>query len=97
MMQSTPLVSAYVTVIGRVQGVGYRAWCAREAERLGLHGWIRNRLDGSVEAIYHGRAERVEEMVRLSAKGPRWAKVEQILSTPCDAPDVAGFIRRPSY
>ena len=89
--------SLYVTVAGHVQGVGYRAWCAAQAERLGLHGWIRNRRDGSVEAIYHGRAERLEEMVRLAGEGPKWARVDEILATPCEPPEVAGFQRRPTY
>ena len=96
-MSEQAFKSIYVTVTGKVQGVGYRAWCAGHAERLGLHGWIRNRLDGSVEAIYHGRCERVDEMVRLSGQGPRWANVTDILATPCDPPEVAGFLRRPSY
>jgi acylphosphatase len=89
--------SLYVTVTGRVQGVGYRAWCVQHAERLGLHGWIRNRHDGSVEAIYQGRGDRLEEMLRLAGEGPKWAKVDGILATPCEPAQVAGFQRRPTY
>ncbi|WP_417671509.1 acylphosphatase [Roseibium sp.] len=89
--------SVYVTVMGRVQGVGYRAWCAQEAERLGLFGWIRNRSDGTVEAIYHGPAKRIVEMVRLAQKGPALAEVTKMLASPCNAPDNASFQRRPTF
>ncbi|MEJ8476635.1 acylphosphatase [Roseibium algae] len=96
-MTHTGFKSVYVTVLGRVQGVGYRSWCASKAERLGLHGWIRNRHDGCVEAVYHGLAGRVDEMVALSEKGPVLAKVTDILASPCDPPESAGFLRRSTY
>jgi len=96
-VSESDFVSYYVTVKGRVQGVGYRAWCAAEAESRGLSGWIRNRRDGFVEAVYHGRADRVKEMVALSEEGPELARIDRILAHPCDPPDVAGFVRRPTY
>ena len=63
---------------GRVQGVGYRAWSAREAAALGLDGWVRNRADGSVEMALSGEAETVERMLALCRQGPRAAAVSRI-------------------
>lgn len=63
---------------GRVQGVAYRAWTEREANRLGLHGWVRNREDGSVEALFVGAAEKVDEMLVLCRNGPSHALVDDI-------------------
>lgn len=94
---SEDIKSIYVTVLGHVQGVGYRDFCAAEAERLGLTGWIRNRRDGSVEAIFHGREDRLHKMVDCCSEGPEQARVDRLLATPCNAPDVAGFVRRPDY
>jgi acylphosphatase len=65
-------------VEGRVQGVGFRQNAAREADRLGLQGWIRNLADGRAEAVYEGPREAVEEMVAWSRSGPRWAMVTDI-------------------
>ena len=65
----------HVTVTGRVQGVGYRAWVERQAKARGLAGWVRNRRDGSVEAVFAGDAEAVEAMVVDCRIGPRAAFV----------------------
>lgn len=65
---------------GRVQGVGYRAWCAREAEALGLRGWVRNRRDGSVEAVLAGPAVAVDAMVDACRSGPPGARVDDVLA-----------------
>jgi acylphosphatase len=64
-----------VTITGRVQGVGYRAWVEHVASRQGLEGWVRNRRDGSVEALFAGPAEVVSEMIALCRHGPSAAKV----------------------
>lgn len=71
---------------GRVQGVGYRAWLAGEAERLGLAGWVRNRRDGAVEALASGPAEMVDRLVERAATGPRHAAVESVERTGVDDP-----------
>lgn len=65
---------------GRVQGVGYRAWCAREAEALGLRGWVRNRRDGSVEAVLAGPDVAVDAMVDACSAGPPGARVDDVLA-----------------
>jgi acylphosphatase len=64
-----------------VQGVGFRAWAAREAERLGLKGFVRNRRDGSVEAVFKGREDAVVRMLDECWRGPRGAKVENVVAT----------------
>jgi acylphosphatase len=67
-----------VTIRGRVQGVGYRAWVAHTADGLGLHGWVRNRRDGSVEALLAGSEQVVAEMIALCRQGPSAARVDDV-------------------
>lgn len=69
---------ARVVVTGRVQGVFYRDSCRREAERLGLAGWVRNRQDGAVEAVFEGPPDAVTEMVGWCRQGPSTARVENV-------------------
>lgn len=64
-----------VEVTGDVQGVFYRDSCRREAVARGVAGWVSNRADGSVEAVFEGPAGAVEEMVRWARSGPRTATV----------------------
>jgi acylphosphatase len=71
-----------VTIRGRVQGVGYRAWVEYQATACGLEGWVRNRRDGSVEALFAGRGKAVAEMVALCRHGPTSAQVTAVLSEP---------------
>lgn len=67
------------TVIrGRVQGVGYRNWTARTRRDLGLCGWVRNRRDGTVEAVFHGPAEAVDRMLAACRQGPESARVDSV-------------------
>jgi acylphosphatase len=63
---------------GRVQGVGYRAWLEREARSRGLRGWVRNRRDGTVEALLIGEDDAVEAVIAACTRGPRLAKVTGI-------------------
>lgn len=67
-----------VTITGRVQGVGYRAWVDHRARNHDLEGWVRNRRDGSVEALFAGPAEIVSEMVASCRRGPSSARVEAV-------------------
>lgn len=69
----------HVMLRGRVQGVGYRAWCAREAEARGLRGWVRNRRDGAVEAVFAGEAAVVDAMLDACRPGPPGARVDDML------------------
>lgn len=71
-----------VTIRGRVQGVGYRAWVACQAGTV--EGWVRNRKDGSVEALFAGPAETVAGLVDLCRRGPPSARVTDVLTTPAE-------------
>ena len=82
-----------VNVRGRVQGVGYRAWVEYQATACGLEGWVRNRHDGSVEALFVGRGKVVAEMVALCRHGPPSAHVEAVLNEPTGPEDLE--LRRP--
>ena len=70
--------AVHVLIVGRVQGVGYRAWCADTASALGLSGWVRNLRSGEVEAVICGDETSVETMLRKAGKGPRWAQVREV-------------------
>lgn len=65
-------------IFGRVQGVGYRAWCEREARKLFLTGWVRNRSDGSVEVYAKGTDEQIEAFLIMCKNGPLFARVKAI-------------------
>ena len=67
-----------VTIQGRVQGVGYRAWVEHQARLHHLEGWVRNRRDGGVEALFAGPADAVSNMIALCRRGPVAARVEAI-------------------
>ena len=67
-----------VVIRGRVQGVGYRAWVEYQARRLGLRGWVRNRRDGSVEAVFEGAEAIVTDMVASCRRGPSSARVDDV-------------------
>jgi acylphosphatase len=67
-----------VRVIGLVQGVGFRWWASREASRLGIRGYVRNRGDGSVEVAFAGLGEAVASFVDRLESGPEGARVERL-------------------
>ncbi|MCM0638599.1 acylphosphatase [Cellulomonas wangsupingiae] len=69
------VVRRRVVVRGVVQGVGFRWWCAQEADRTGVAGWVRNRLDGAVEVVVEGEQTQVDAMLAHLADGPRHARV----------------------
>jgi len=68
----------HVTIRGRVQGVGYRYFVEREAQSRDLEGWVRNRRDGSVEAVFAGSAEAVTAMIAACRRGPSMARVDNV-------------------
>ena len=72
------MIRRRVVVHGRVQGVGFRVSVARRAEQRRLAGWVQNRPDGDVEAVFEGEPEAVESLVRFCRDGPRGASVEQV-------------------
>jgi acylphosphatase len=68
-----------VRIEGRVQGVWFRGWAVEEAARRGLRGWVRNRNDGSVEALFIGPGQSVSAMVAACRRGPPAARVSKVL------------------
>lgn len=85
------MIATRVIVEGRVQGVGYRAWVNREAQARGLKGWVRNRADGSVEAVFSGEAEAVAAMIAACRRGPPAAKVRTLTESPATLEQWPGF------
>lgn len=85
-----------VIIRGRVQGVGYRVWTAREAQSRGLDGWVRNRRDGTVEALFAGEADAVRHMVSACREGPSFAQVTGLAETPAKDPEARGFQTLPT-
>lgn len=85
-----------VRIEGRVQGVGYRDWTERAAGELGLKGWVRNRRDGTVEALFAGPANAVAAMLARCKDGPSSARVTDIIVVEegCGSPN--GFAVLPS-
>ncbi len=71
-------VIRHLSIRGRVQGVGYRAFVTREALRHGVEGWVRNRRDGSVEAVLAGAPENVAAVIEACRRGPYGARVDAI-------------------
>ena len=84
-------VRRHVVVSGRVQGVFYRDTCRREAERLGVTGWVRNRDDGRVEAVFEGPAQAVAELVAWAHHGPPSAGVASVEVRDEPPEGLAGF------
>jgi acylphosphatase len=68
-----------VKIWGRVQGVGYRAWVENRARSHGLEGWVRNRRDGSVEALFAGPPEVVADLIARCRRGPSTARVDDVV------------------
>lgn len=88
--------SVLVTIKGRVQGVAYRDWTQRRAETLGLGGWVRNRRDGSVEALFSGSDEAVAGMIEACRQGPPMADVAEVrIVSETEAPEY-GFTVLPT-
>ena len=67
-----------VSITGRVQGVGFRAWMRGQANARNLSGWVRNLPGGAVEAVICGPPEAVDEMIEVCKYGPRWANVAAV-------------------
>ncbi len=81
---------------GFVQAVGYRHYIIEEANRLGLDGWVRNRSDGTVEALASGPTKAIETFFTVCAKGPPGSRVANVEMHKAEPPAEKGFKRRPS-
>jgi acylphosphatase len=90
------MTARLVRIRGKVQGVWYRSWTVEQAVRRGLRGWVRNRQDGSVEALFSGEGAAIDEMIAVCRRGPRLARVDSIASEATMEEPPAGFEQRPT-
>ena len=86
----------HLLIHGVVQGVGYRYSMAREALRLGATGWVRNRRDGTVEALICGDAETLASLINWSRSGPPAARVTRVEVELAEGPSLPGFEQLPT-
>jgi acylphosphatase len=88
--------SVHVVITGRVQGVGFRAFVEREAEALRLDGWVRNRRDGTVEAVFAGDESEIQHILMELNAGPPAAAVTDVRTGPYEGPIPTGFSSLPT-
>ena len=89
-------ITRHLLIRGRVQGVYYRASMAAQAARLDVAGWVRNRRDGSVEAVLHGPTDAVAQLIDWAHRGPSAARVESVEVTTAVPEPPNGFEQRPT-
>jgi acylphosphatase len=90
------LTTLRLRIEGFVQAVGYRHFAIEEAKKLGIDGWIRNRSDGTVEAVVSASTKTVEQFVQACMRGPAGSRVANVELGPAEPPEEKGFRRRPS-
>lgn len=93
---SEEITTMNIRIEGDVQGCGFRDFAVREAQARKLNGWVRNRSDGSVEAMASGPTKTVEAFIATCIQGPSGSRVTAINLQPVDAPETPGFTRLPS-
>jgi acylphosphatase len=96
MSDESEITTLRLRIEGFVQAVGFRYFAMEEARKLGIDGWIRNRSDGSVEALASGITKSVEAFVAVCMRGPTGARITNIDLHKADRPAESGFHRRPS-
>lgn len=92
----TERIAVRVVISGRVQGVWYRGWTVERARAHGLSGWVRNRKDGSVEAVFAGSPDAIAAMIVECRNGPPLAKVEAIAREDAADEGWTGFSQMPT-
>ena len=95
-MSGDDIVAVRVRIAGRVQGVWYRGWTTDEAKSRALRGWVRNRRDGTVEALLIGAQVAIDSMVEACRRGPPAARVEQVTREPAADDGSTGFRQAPT-
>ena len=95
-MDENEVEALHFAIRGFVQGVHFRASMVQEARRLGVAGWVRNRRDGSVEALFAGPAQAVEQMIAACRRGPPAASVDDLAISPAEPPAQTGFRQLPT-
>lgn len=88
------MIAKHLLLSGRVQGIGFRDWMVTHARRLGLAGWVRNRRDGTLEALIAGDIPAVEEFLRACRRGPPLADVTDVAEDFAEPPAEPGFVKR---
>lgn len=88
------IVAFRLSIIGRVQGVGFRAFVAWQAQTQDLRGWVRNRQDGSVEALLIGEGDAVAMVIEQCGRGPAMARVDQLSKHPAEDDGTPIFTQR---
>lgn len=96
MSDDDDITTLRVRIEGFVQAIGYRNFVIQKAQRLNLDGWVRNRSDGTVEALISGDTKTVEAFVGACMRGPPGSQVKNVDLFKADPPEEKGFHRRPS-
>lgn len=90
------MIGRHIRIHGRVQGVSFRDWAVRAARSGGVAGWVRNRRDGSVEALVVGEPDAVEAFTAACWQGPTAARVDQVDQQEASGMPMQGFTIRPT-
>lgn len=93
---SSERIARRAIVRGKVQGVWFRAWTVEQATEIGLDGWVRNRMDGTVEWVAAGTAEQIDMLIARCHEGPPAARVDAVEVE--ETPDIgaSGFVQKPT-
>jgi acylphosphatase len=89
-------IARRIHVKGRVQGVWFRAWTIEQATELGLDGWVRNRQDGSVEAVAVGPTDKVEQLIARCREGSPASRVDNVIVDETPGIVASGFTQKPT-
>jgi len=88
---SGEIVAVHARIEGKVQRVWYRNWTVESATKRGLTGWVRNRSDGTVEAVFAGPRDQVEDMMKACWQGSPKSEVTNVIAEACELPTETGF------